>query len=65
MSDADEREKSFFADNRNIVIGKGRIIWAPGDGLGQAPGFVLPGGRRTQDQTEAREVAAAIDEMSR
>lgn len=54
-----------FDDPRNIHVGNARVIWAketrPINGLPRQEGWVLPGGRRTTDRGEAREVAAQMD----
>lgn len=45
-----------FDHPRNVHIGAGRIIFDQ-----QRGGWVLPGGRFTRDQGEARHAAATID----
>ena len=53
-----------FDDKRNLTMGVGRIIWAKAarTASGEHPeGWVLPGGRRTQDNTEALLAVAFIN----
>ena len=58
-----------FHHANNLQYGRGRLLWAGAlhrDNGTQLPeGWVLPGGRRTQDATEALEVAQYIDSISR
>ncbi len=53
---------------KNITVGRGRILYDETGGIknGQwhPPGWVLPGGARTGDFTEAYKAAEAIDLMS-
>lgn len=56
----DEQKAPPFDHPRNITVGKARVIYAPGI-MGyikpiHPEGWVLPGGRRTQDEHEARAV---------
>jgi len=54
-----------FDDERNVTVGRGRIIWAratrPTVGPAVPEGWALPGGRRTTDKEEARAAASWID----
>ncbi len=68
-----------FKHERNITVGQGRIMYASekshpviavddfGEGVrgGLKPGWVLPGGRRTQDSAEAYAAAQWINQQSR
>lgn len=58
-----------FADARNMIVGRGRILWGTatqtGTGLICSEGWVLPGGQRTRDPDVAREYAKWIDEQCR
>lgn len=49
---------------RNIQSGLGRIVWAA-ESYERAAGWVLPGGRRTADESEARHAAECIDRILR
>ena len=51
-----------FCDPKNINYGSARVIWAPGD-KAHAPGWVLPGGRRTADKAKAMLCAHAMDAL--
>ena len=53
-----------FSDARNITYGAARIIWAKGHGNLQ-DGWVLPGGARTDNFTEAHAVAVQVDGLSK
>jgi len=68
MSD-DTDDYAVFNDPNNITVGQGRIIWAKAccgtSGIAHADGWVLPGGRRTQNEILARAAAATLDRMSR
>ena len=50
--------------SKDIVIGKARVIWAPAWAY-LPEGWVLPGGRRTEDFAEAHGVAVAMDALMR
>ena len=49
-----------FEDSRNINVGKARVIWAESIGTLVA-GWVLLGGRRTQDFAAAHEYASRLN----
>ena len=51
-----------FIDPRNITVGVGRILY---DTTRIPNGWVLPGGKRTDNRDEAWYAAAAIDRMAR
>ena len=51
-----------FTDKRNITIGKARVIYALSTG-NLPDGWVLPGGRRTTDQFEARAHAVRMNDL--
>jgi hypothetical protein len=57
-----------FDHPNNITIGTGRILWAKACtdtcGNAHAEGWVLPGGRRTQNEVDARATALKLDQMS-
>lgn len=53
-----------FYHPKNIKIGLGRIIWTP-ETYFTAAGWVLPGGRKTADEAEARHAAEYIDRVLR
>lgn len=61
MSDSDKAPR--FDDWRNITIGRARVIWAPALMWREIEGWVLPGGRRTQQLADAQAVAAAMDKL--
>ncbi len=61
MSDSDKAPR--FDDWRNITIGRARVIWAPAIMWREIEGWVLPGGRRTQQLADAQAVAAAMDKL--
>ncbi len=61
MSDFDKAPR--FDDWRNITVGKARVIWAPAIMWRTIEGWVLPGGRRTQQLADAQAVAAAMDKL--
>lgn len=58
-----------FDDVRNYTYGYGRLIWAEAaltnDGMLHPPGWVLPGGERTNDIEKAAAVAKWIDSIYR
>lgn len=60
-------EETHFHHQKNIQVGRGRILYDETGGIkgGQwhPPGWVLPGGRRTQDYTTAYKMAEAMDEL--
>ena len=60
-----ERTLGHFDHKNNITSGIARVIWAtaccPIRGSEQPDGWVLPGGRRTQDRAEAAAVAMTMD----
>ena len=56
-----------FVHPGNITVGKGRVLFAEAinDGRTVMPaGWVLPGGRRTQDRDEAVAVATEIERIT-
>lgn len=59
-----EEPKAYFDDKRNITVGCGRVIYAqvahPVERERVGEGWVLPGGRRTQDREEAKAAAAYL-----
>ena len=60
--------KEVYYHPHNIQIGLGRIIWGPEtfvDGVHYVPGWVLPGGRRTQSESIARQAAEYINRVTR
>ncbi len=64
-----EKELARFDHPRNILQGIGRVIYAETlrgtDGSVRMPeGWVLPGGRRTQSESEAKAVAAEISAIT-
>lgn len=61
----EQRISGVFDHPDNITIGKGRIIWAPSCGYGFPEGWVLLGGKRSQDIAEASAQAMWIDQVSR
>lgn len=60
----DEQTAQQFRDRRNVTVQRGRIIWAPMT-QNMPAGYVLPGGRRTQDEGEAWLAAVQIDKLTR
>jgi hypothetical protein len=64
-----ETSHSEFHHANNLQYGRGRLLWAGAlhrDNGTQLPeGWVLPGGRRTQDAEEALRAAQYIDSISR
>ena len=64
----DTARVQFYHDN-NLKYGCGRVLWATAlhrdDGTQLPEGWVLPGGRRTQNLEEALHVAQQIDSISR
>ena len=58
-----------FHHKNNITVGKGRVLWARAtvdtSGTFYQEGWVLPGGRRTNDSVAAHAVAAAIHEHAK
>lgn len=61
MTDNDKSPR--FDDPKNITVGRARVIWAPAIMWREIEGWVLPGGRRTQDKIEAYRAAEAMDQM--
>ncbi len=65
MSDFDKAPR--FDHPENITVGKARVIYALAViGFSKViypEGWVLPGGRRTQDKIEAYRAAEAMDQM--
>ena len=51
-----------FSDPRNVTVGKARVIWAKACGRHQE-GYVLPGGRRTQNRMTAQHAAELMHRM--
>lgn len=51
-----------FEDHRNLSVGRARVIWAPAWAY-LPEGWVLPGGRRTENFAEAHGVAVAMDRL--
>jgi hypothetical protein len=64
-NDEGETNMASFWHPKNIQSGLGRIIWAPGDFIQPDGAWVLPGGRRTTDEGEARRAADFIDNILR
>jgi len=64
-----ETSRAEFYHANNLQYGRGRLLWAKAlhqdDGTQLPEGWVLPGGRRTQDAQEALLVAQNIDSISR
>lgn len=64
-----ETSHAEFYHANNLQYGRGRLLWAGAlhrDNGTQLPeGWVLPGGRRTQDAQEALRAAQYIDSISR
>jgi hypothetical protein len=64
-----ETSHAEFHHANNLQYGRGRLLWAVAlhrDNGTQLPeGWVLPGGRRTQDAEEALRAAQYIDSISR
>lgn len=58
-----------FHHVKNVTVGRGRILYDDQGGIQGGrwvqPGWVLPGGRRTQDAEEAIQAASWIDQQSR
>lgn len=56
-----------FDNPKNVVVGCGRVCWGeacyPADSPPVDAGWVLPGGRRTQDIEVALDMAALIDSI--
>ena len=52
-----------FNDPKNITVGRARVIWAPAIMWRTIEGWVLPGGRRTQNFAEAHGVACVMDKL--
>ena len=65
MSDFDKAQR--FDHPENITVGKARVIYALAViGFSKViypEGWVLPGGRRTQQLADAQAVAAAMDKL--
>lgn len=63
-----DAQETAFTDERNVTIGKGRIIWAkaahPTGGDLCPEGYVLPGGERTPSRLVAHALAVEIDRLS-
>jgi hypothetical protein len=57
-----------FSHKRNISVGTGRVLWAPGttdvSGTVHEAGWVLPGGRRTTDEGVARAAAQTLSDLA-
>lgn len=68
IKDSDDGAK-VFADGRNLLVGKGRILWGTATQTNRREiydeGWVLPGGQRTRDIDVARSYAAWIDQQCR
>lgn len=64
MEETDNPGAEVFAHRNNLSVGNGRVLWAPAttdtSGNPHAEGWVLPGGRRTQDPNEARAACARL-----
>ena len=64
-----ETSRAAFHHVNNLQYGRGRLLWAGAlnrdNGVQLPEGWVLPGGRRTQDAEEALRVAQKIDSISR
>jgi hypothetical protein len=64
-----ETSHAEFHHANNLQYGRGRLLWAGAlhrdDGTQLPEGWVLPGGRRTQDAQEALRAAQYIDSISR
>jgi hypothetical protein len=56
-----EKETKLYDHPLNIKIGKGRVLFDAASYASMAPAWILPGGRRTTDQLEARAAAEWID----
>lgn len=58
-----------FYHNESIQYGYGRILYSghdiANDGIYRDAGWVLPGGRRTADRSEAFQAAMAIDRLTK
>jgi hypothetical protein len=52
-------------DQKTIIAGVGVIPYVKHPFYSRPPGWVLPGGRFTQDEAEARYAAEWIDKISR
>ena len=63
-----EPQSTAFDDPRDIMVGKGRIIWAkaahPTGGERCPEGYVLPGGVRTANRLVAHAMAVEMDRLS-
>ena len=62
---SNEKVIACFDHEKNITVGRGRVIWTGRDGHYLEPGWALPGGRRTNDEFLARLVAQRIDANAR
>ena len=64
-----DTSRAEFHHANNLQYGRGRLLWARAlnkdDGTQLPEGWVLPGGRRTQDAEEALRAAQYIDSISR
>lgn len=60
MSANDKPTTGHYWHLKNIVCGHGRVIWSTSNAA-----WALPGLGYTQDESEARRVARAIDAMSK
>lgn len=64
-----DTSRAEFHHANNLQYGRGRILWAQAlnrdDGTRLTEGWVLPGGRRTQDAEEALRAAQYIDVVCR
>ena len=65
MSDFDK--SSPFTDQKNITVGRARVIYAPalqaGFKVTHSEGWVLPSGRRTDNFAEAHASAVVMDRL--
>lgn len=64
-----EKDTAHFGHPLNIIQGFGRVIYAetlrePDGSIRMPEGWVLPGGRRTQSESEAKAVAAEINAIT-
>jgi len=64
-----ETSRVEFHHANNLQYGRGRLLWAGAlrrdNGVELPEGWVLPGGRRTQDAEESLRAAQYIDSISR
>jgi hypothetical protein len=63
MMETEPRDRAIkpYDHDLNIQVGKGRILFDTGYGRAD-PAWVLPGGRRTTDEVEARAAAVWMDQ---